>query len=59
MDDDEDDDNEGIRGIDDFAVPVGDPLNNAKRILLGVQSLTRVCFLADRRLCLSAPLPSK
>jgi hypothetical protein len=24
-----------------------------------VQSLTCVCSLADRRLCLSAPLPSK
>jgi hypothetical protein len=38
MDDNEDDDNEGVRGINDFALPVGDPLNNAKRILHGVQS---------------------
>ncbi len=58
-DDNEDDNDEGVRGIDDFALPIGDPLNNAKRILHGVQSLTRICSLADRRLCLSAPLPSK
>ncbi len=49
-DDDEDNDGEGVIGIDDFALPVGDPLNNAKRILHGVQSLTRVCSSADRRL---------
>ncbi len=50
MVEDEDDDGEGVRGIDDFALPIGDPLNNAKQILHGVQSLTRVCSSVDRRL---------